>query len=97
MSDLLKFKIVTSKEDQSAGLEETVMLININHLVSIKPIRIMTKEKILQGFWIRTSNGKKYRATEAPQNILDLLGNDMPSIPSENPIEDTIGNIDLTN
>ena len=96
MKNLLKFKVVTSKEDQTAGLEETIMLININHLVSIKPIRIMTTEKILQGFWIRTSNGKKYRATEVPNEILNLLKSDLSSIPIDAQA-DNIGNIEVVN
>ena len=51
----------------------TPILINEDHLVSIKPIKMMINDHLLDGYWIRTSNGKKYRAIEIPQELKDLL------------------------
>jgi hypothetical protein len=28
----------------------------------------------LNGFWIRTSNGKKYRASKIPDDLLSIIG-----------------------
>jgi len=51
----------------------TPILINEEHLVSIKPIKMMINDHLLDGFWIRTSNGKKYRAIEIPSELKKLL------------------------
>ncbi len=82
--DLLKFRVLTG-DGQMTGLDEQVMLINSDHLVSIKPIRIMIDEDVIDGFWIRTSNGKKYRATEIPQEIYEQLKEDLERDPLATP------------
>ena len=51
----------------------TPVLINVDHLVSIKPIKMMINDHLLDGFWIRTTNGKKYRAIEIPSELKSLL------------------------
>jgi hypothetical protein len=58
----------------SSDAEEVEVLFNLDHIVSIKPIRIVRHDKILNGFWIRTSNGKKYRASKIPDELLELIG-----------------------
>lgn len=68
-----KFTIISDRNVQA--LEETNedMIFNLNHIVSVKPIKIPMAEKVIDGFWIRTSNGKKYRAVSAPDEIKNLL------------------------
>lgn len=68
-----KFTVLNPKAN--AGQEEEVeMLFNIDHIISIKPIRISRSDKLLNGFWIRTTNGKKYRASQIPNDLLDIIG-----------------------
>lgn len=54
--------------------EEIEVLFNLDHIISIKPIRISRQDKLLNGFWIRTSNGKKYRASKIPDELLSIIG-----------------------
>jgi hypothetical protein len=69
-----KFKILNTKNSSSSDLEEIEILFNLDHIISIKPIRIVKSDKIINGFWIRTSNGKKYRASTIPNDLLELIG-----------------------
>lgn len=73
---LLKFKIISPKDGQSVDNIFETLLINIDHIVSLKPIRLVVEDKSVKGYWIRTTNGKKYRAVEIPQKIKDLLVED---------------------
>ena len=66
MGKLKLFKILTDS-NQQMDFDVTPILINEDHLVSIKPIRMMINDNLLDGYWIRTSNGKKYRAIEVPE------------------------------
>lgn len=68
-----KFKIFNSK-GSSGPLEEVEVLFNLNHIVSIKPIRIVRPDQLINGFWIRTTNGKKYRASMIPEELLNIIG-----------------------
>ncbi len=68
-----KFKILNSKSS-SQDTEEVEVLFNLDHIVSIKPIRIARPDKLINGFWIRTSNGKKYRASTIPDSLVNLIG-----------------------
>lgn len=72
MSFLL-FEMLTNESDQVLGIRSMPMLINSAHIVSIKPIRISCREEVINGYWIRTSNNKKYRAINAPKEIKDQL------------------------
>lgn len=67
-----KFNILNAKAGQE--LEEVEVLINLDHIVSIKPIRIARPDRLLNGFWIRTTNGKKYRASKIPDSLLNIIG-----------------------
>ncbi len=69
----LKFKILQTKEEHSVETNLVNILFNTNHIVSIKPIKIVLDDSILNGFWIRLTNGKKYKATEIPLGLKDLL------------------------
>jgi len=73
---LEKFKIVSPKDGQSVDNIFETLLINTEHIISLKPIRMVVDEKLVMGFWIRTSNGKKYRAVEIPESLKAILGTD---------------------
>lgn len=67
-----KFSILDTKV---AGQEmEVEVLFNLDHIISIKPIRINRPDRLINGFWIRTTNGKKYRASRIPDDILSVIG-----------------------
>lgn len=67
-----KFSILAMK---SPGQENEIeVLFNLDHIISIKPIRISRPDKVLNGFWIRTTNGKKYRASRIPDDLLNIIG-----------------------
>jgi hypothetical protein len=69
-----KFKILNIKASGSSENDEIEVLFNLDHIISIKPIRIARPDKILNGFWIRTTNGKKYHASKIPDDLLDIIG-----------------------
>jgi hypothetical protein len=69
-----KFTILNSRSTTAQEAEEIEILFNLNHIISIKPIRISRSDKLLNGFWLRTSNGKKYRASRIPDDLLTIIG-----------------------
>lgn len=69
-----KFSILDIKASGSPETEEVEVLFNLHHIISIKPIRISRPDKLLNGFWIRTTNGKKYRASKIPDDLLEIIG-----------------------
>lgn len=73
MKKFEKFTILNPKASGQES-EEVEMLINLDHIISIKPIRISSADKLLNGFWIRTTNGKKYRASKIPDDLLQVIG-----------------------
>lgn len=73
---LERFKIVSPKDGQSVDNIFETLLINTDHIVSLKPIRMVVDEKLVLGFWIRTTNGKKYRAVDIPTSLKSTLGVD---------------------
>ena len=86
--EFLKFTILNEKADQQIGIEEQVILINRNHIVSIKPINILVSEgEVIKGFWIRNSNGKKYKATKVPMEIANEFGALNSNLPFDDEIE----------
>jgi len=76
--EFMKFYILTGDPDNQAELEEQLIIFNSAHIVSIKPIKMMLGHTVVNGFWIRTSNGKKYRATQIPEHFKKLIA-DSPS------------------
>ncbi len=70
---LQKFKIVSPKDGQSVDNIFESLLINTDHIISLKPIRMVVEDKLVMGYWIRTTNGKKYRAVEIPDSLKALL------------------------
>lgn len=73
---LEKFRIVSPKDGQSVDNVFETLLINDDHIISLKPIRMVVEEKLVKGYWIRTTNGKKYRAVEIPERLKNLLDED---------------------
>ncbi len=69
-----KFSILDTRSTGSSETEEVEVLFNLDHIISIKPIRISRPDKLLNGFWIRTTNGKKYRASKIPDDLLEVIG-----------------------
>lgn len=68
-----KFKVLNART--AAGQEEEQeVLFNLDHIISIKPIRISRPDRLINGFWIRTTNGKKYRASRIPDELLEIIG-----------------------
>ena len=68
-----KFNILDTKSP-GANNGEIEVLFNLDHIISIKPIRISRPDKLMNGFWIRTTNGKKYRASKIPDDLLEVIG-----------------------
>ncbi len=76
MPSLLRNRLKAQQID-----EKTNILINLEHIVSVKPIKLSTaKREVIDGYWIRLSNGKKYRAIQVPKLILEELNQDLPAI-----------------
>jgi len=71
---LERFKIVSPKDGQSVDNIFETLLINTDHIVSLKPIKMVVDEKLVLGYWIRTTNGKKYRAVDIPEFLKANLG-----------------------
>lgn len=64
-----KFTISTFNEAQQKS-EIVDIIINIDHIVSIKPIKITTNDQlVIEGYWVRLSNGKKYKAIQIDQGF----------------------------
>ncbi len=77
---LKRFTVITQNENQQSE-EQTNMLINLEHIVSIKPIKLTTNDReVIDGYWIRLSNGKKYRAIQVPKVILESLDCDISAV-----------------
>lgn len=75
-----KFLILNDAEN-SQYEEEVAMLLNYSHIVSIKPIKMTTADRrVLNGYWIRLSNGKKYKALSIPTELKALLDERLPKI-----------------
>ncbi len=68
-----KFVILDPKQNEALMNNEIEILINLNHIVTIKPIKIMSRTEVIDGFWIRTTNGRKYRAISVPDEVIKEL------------------------
>ena len=96
---LERFKIVSPKDGQSVDNVFETILINLDHIVSLKPIRMVVSEKLVMGYWIRTTNGKKYRAVEIPESLRLKMSEDEldGSIPALNVLSDDLTQRELLN
>lgn len=74
--------------------EEIVdLLVNTDHIVSIKPIRMATNDRqVIEGYWVRLSNGKKYKALQMPEAFNTKLSEELPAprFLSEHSVEDQV-------
>ena len=78
--NLKRFTILVHNEALQND-ERVNMLINLEHIVSVKPIKMTTDDRCqIDGYWIRLSNGKKYRAIQVPAAILEGLEEKLPAI-----------------
>jgi len=76
--NLHRFTVVTRNETQQAD-ESTNILINLEQIVSVKPIKMIASDKqIIDGYWIRLTNGKKYKASRVPAIIKEAFNEDIP-------------------
>jgi hypothetical protein len=90
--NLKRFTIVI-ENDSLQTTEKTNILINLEHIVSVKPIRLTTKaQDVIDGYWIRLTNGKKYRALQVPKVIIDTLDESLPAIQVSNENEHSFNN-----
>ena len=81
---LKRFTILVHNDAQQTD-EQVSMLMNLDHIVSIKPIKMTTIDReVIDGYWIRLTNEKKYRAIQVPAQILDLLEEKLPAITTSN-------------
>lgn len=71
---LFKKFIIYSKNEASQMNEQVEMLINLDHIISLKPIRISTEDRqVMKAYWIRLSNGKKYKAVSIPNELSQVF------------------------
>lgn len=68
-----KFKLFKSKEESLYEGEEHEIVINLDHLVSVRPINIATSSGLVKAYWLRLTNGKKYRAIEIPATLKNFF------------------------
>ena len=77
--DFKKFTILNASSSHQ-GQEEIDILINPSHIVSIKPIKMTTTDlRVIEGYWIRLTNGKKYKAIKIPDSIKDVFSEHLPN------------------
>jgi len=74
---LARFNVLNSENDQALDGIDYPILLNTDHIVSIKSINIVHKGNIIKGFWVRMASGKKYKVTRAPDQIKNLLDNEI--------------------
>ncbi|OIQ19775.1 MAG: hypothetical protein BM556_04645 [Bacteriovorax sp. MedPE-SWde] len=67
-----KFTIVSQRDVQALEDTHEIILLNLDHIVSVKPIKIVVEEEVIQGYWIRMTNGKKYRSIKVPPAIATI-------------------------
>lgn len=70
---LKKFVIIAQRDVQSLEDTNQSILLNTDHIVSVKPIKIVIDSEPVEGHWVRMSNGKKYRAIKIPAELNDLF------------------------
>jgi len=68
-----KFILFQIREESLVEGSGITMLINLDHLVSVKPINVPTADGVVKAYWLRLSNGKKYKATQIPEELAMML------------------------
>ncbi len=78
--NLHRFTIVTRNEAQQVDETHNILL-NMEQIVSVKPIKMVASDKqVVDGYWIRLSNGKKYKASRVPAIIKDAFNEEISNI-----------------
>ena len=93
--NIKKFTILNARDAQSEATQVVDILINVDHIISLKPIKIVGRDNIIQGHWIRLTNGKKYRAIQIPSDLSDLLYDGQ--VPANIPLNDLDANVEVGN
>ncbi|MBL7665884.1 MAG: hypothetical protein JNM93_12180 [Bacteriovoracaceae bacterium] len=88
-----KFIILDPKQTEPLMNNEITILMNLDHIVSIKPIRIVNNKKVIEGYWIRTTNNKKYKALSIPEELRAELEKNITIHYSTNNYEEEILNV----
>ncbi len=70
---LARFNVLNAEDDQTLEGFDYPILLNTDHIASVKQINIMYKGNIIKGYWVRMASGKKYKATRLPDDIKNLL------------------------
>ena len=70
---LMRFNILNTDEATQVDGIDYPLLINTDHVVTIKPIKIMHQGNLINCYWVRTDNGKKYKATRIPKSLQEIL------------------------
>ena len=71
--NLYKFTIISQRDVQALNDTTEDILLNLDQIVSVKPINIVVETEVINGYWIRMTNGKKYRAIKIPKAISSIL------------------------
>ena len=72
-NQFVKLELYSDEAEQVSTLQSRQILVNINCIVSIKPINISHPTKTLSAYWVRLTNGKKYKALSIPRELSELL------------------------
>lgn len=72
----LKFKVVSTRDPHEVSDVFETLLLNTDHLISIKPINMVLEGEVHTGFWLRTTNDKKYRAVEIPEELASIFSDE---------------------
>lgn len=73
-------KFTITSHNEALQKDEVVdILLNIDHIVSIKPIKMTTNDQqVIEGFWIRLTNGKKYKAIQMAEELKTMFDEKLP-------------------
>jgi len=76
---LFKKFVIYAKDDSRQVEDQVDMVINLTHVISVKPIRMTTDDRrVIKGYWVRLTNGKKYKAVSIPDELKLALEEKMP-------------------
>jgi hypothetical protein len=77
----LRLHIITQTGNDASHAEghtgESLILIHRDHIVSIRPIKMSWRGEVILGYWVRLTNGKKYKAVRVPSEIIDMMNADL--------------------
>ncbi len=92
---LKPFRILKSENEANLeGIDYTI-LINIDHITSMKKINILQSGNIIAGYWVRLLNGKKYKATRVPCDLHELFQDEKEMAPMNLNGEDVASGVSL--